>query len=233
MKCAMSQLRFAAFVLTVMATSFASACPAGVPPGLTAVAVGQDMVVDGWPLSVLQVRGRTPAAAVLAQVETAWRAAGYDVRRVQAALWQVLAARGDACLITLQLTDHGKAFGYLAVSRSNLPPGGAGPAAKQAMARLPVPPGAAVLTTVSSSDDGRKGIIAALTSGRTLEGLHGDVLKRLRADGWGALSSQVSLDRSRAPVGALVSARRGRERIEIVLWRDGATHAVINLADAL
>lgn len=221
-------VRLVAFALVacVVPPAFAAACPAGVPAGLTAVAVGQNMVVDGLPLSVLQVRGRAAAAAVLAQAESAWRAAGHDVRRTEAAGWQVVAARSDGCLSTLQLTDRGGTFGYLAGSR---------PAAalRPGRASLPVPPGATVLTTVSSNDDGRRGTIAALASSRTLEGLHGDVLRRLHSDKWDAVSSQVSLDRSRTPVGALVSARRGRERIEVVIWRDGATHAVINLADAL
>jgi hypothetical protein len=217
--------------LTLLAALPATACPRDLPAGLRAAVVGQDVVVNGLALSMAQVSGRDTAAAVLERTATAWRAAGYDVRRSSLPGWDVLAALGDTCMTTLQLTDKGRAFGYLAIGK---------PAAASAEGQgqgqgmsVPVPPGAAVLSSVASRDDGRRGTLTALTSGQTPEQLNAYYMRRLTREHWRGVSSRLQADRSRRLLRAVVSAQRGRQRIDVVIWRAGSTHALVNLADAL
>jgi hypothetical protein len=210
----------------VLATCSALACPQQPPEGMQAVAVGEQVVVDGLPLAMLQLQGRKSAATVLGQVEKDWTSAGFDVRRNQVSGWSVLSALSDKCMTTLQLSDRGGAFGYMAVSQ---------PVKARAVrpVRLPMPSGAIVLSTVVSDDDGRKGVLATITTPQTPERLYAFYLHQLNDDKWGAVSAHVSMDRNQAAHGALVTAQRGRERIEIVIWCDGQTYALVNLASAL
>jgi hypothetical protein len=215
--------------LTLLAALPATACPRDLPAGLRAAVVGQDVVVNGLALSMAQVSGRDTAAAVLERTATAWRAAGYDVRRSSLPGWDVLAALGDTCMTTLQLTDKGRAFGYLAIGKP-------APALAQEQGQgmsAPVPPGAAVLSSVASRDDGRRGTLTALTSGQTPEQLNAYYMRRLTREHWRGVSSRLQADRSRRLLRAVVSAQRGRQRIDVVIWRAGSTHALVNLADAL
>src|SRR5207244_1325405 len=118
---------------------------------------------------------------VLDRTETAWRAAGYDVRRSTLPGWNVLSALGGMCMTTLQLAGQGAAFGYLAVGRAAPVRAGLAPA--------PLPPGATVLSTVASEDDGRIGTLTALTSGQTPEQLNAYYMRRLAGDHWSGVSA--------------------------------------------
>jgi hypothetical protein len=221
--------RVAVLALLAMACSApaALACPQQLPKGLSAAAVADDVVVDGLAVSILQVRGRESAAALLERLEKEWQDAGFAVRRNNAAGWSVLAALSDKCLTTLQLVDRGGAFGYLAMN-------GLGKVLHaRTAARLPLPPGATELSRVVSNDDGRHATTLALTSSQSIDSLNVFYMQRLNDEGWQGVHAQVTLDRNRAVAAAVVSGQRGRERIEVVLWRDGVTHAVVNLAEAL
>ncbi|MEW6021112.1 MAG: hypothetical protein AB1807_03115 [Pseudomonadota bacterium] len=216
----------AALVLAVAVPLGAGACPQQVPAGLKPTVVGDNLRVDGMRLSILLVEGAEQSAAVLERVERAWRAEGFDVKRSGAVGWSIVSALSERCLTTLQLGEKGSAKGYLAVNPLT-----------HAKAEAPLaPPGAKLLSSVSSKeDDGRRGTIAALVSQQPVDKLREFYMYRLRADRWDSVRADAAgteAGKSRAkPV--VVSAQRGRERIEIVLWREMQTHIVVNQAEVL
>lgn len=212
-----------AILAAACAAPAASACPQAVPAGMSAVSVADSVAVDGMGLSILQVQSRAPGAQVLARVEREWRDAGYDVKRNEVQGWQVVSALGDKCMTTLQLADGGAAFGYLALNRF----------AKPAPARLPplpMPGGARVLSNVISDDDGRKASTMVLAAGQSVGDLVRFYKERLEQERW---SGVRALSGAGTATKATVSAQRGRERVEVVIVRDGGSRVVVNLATEL
>lgn len=214
----------AAAIAVCLPAGPAAACPQRLPAGLSAVAVGEDVAVNGLQLSILQVRGKGKAADVLDRLERTWRDAHYDVKRNSVAGWSVLSALSEQCLTTLQLSDREGVFGYLAVNKLK-------PAAP--MAAVPVPAGATVLSSVGSDDGGRKGSTLALTSSWPLDRLREFYMRSLQEDKWGAVSADVTLGADRRPNVIVVSAQRGNEQLRVVLWRDGQSQVVVNRTHAL
>lgn len=208
------------------AAAGALACPQKVPAGMTAVSVGEDVVVNGMKVSMLQVQSGTQLAKVLEQVEKDWTGAGYKVTRSQAEGWNVIAALGEKCMTTLQLVERNGSFGYLAVNKldkviASKPP------------KVPLPNGAKVLSTVQSDDDGRKGTTIALEASQSVRELTEFYMDRLRRDEWSGVAAQGMLGKDSALAGTTVSGQRGRERIEVVIVNDGGSKVVINMAAAL
>jgi hypothetical protein len=202
----------------------AAACPQAVPAGLTPAVVAERVEVDGMQLSILHVRGKEDVATLLARVETGWKRDGYEVKRSNPAGWNVLSALSERCLTTLQLVDQGGTAGYFAIN----------PLKRVGTAAAPLaPPGSRVLSSVRSEDDGRKGTITALESQLPIEKLIEYYLRRLQADDWQAVRADGLANRNLGLGGAIISAQRGRERIEVLMWGDGATQIVINQADTL
>ncbi|KQQ91779.1 hypothetical protein [Massilia sp. Leaf139] len=210
-------------VLSAFLPLLAGACPERVPAGLKPTVVGEGVRVDSMNLSILMVEGAEPAAAVLDRVERTWREEGFDVKRNRAGSWNIVSALGERCLATLQLADSGKAKGFFAVNPL-----------KPVAVRAPLaPPGARVLSSVSSrEDDGRRGTIAALVSSQPVEALRAFYMRRLQDDNWSSVRADAA-PRSGRENAMVVSAQRGRERIEVVLWRDMETHIVVNQAESL
>lgn len=202
----------------------AMACPRMVPVGLTPAVVAEHVEVDGMRLSILHVRGKEDAATLLARVEAGWKQDGYQVKRSHPAGWQVLSALSERCLTTLQLVDQGSTAGYFAIN----------PLKRTSTVAAPLaPPGVRVLSSVRSQDDGRKGTITALESNQSMEKLIDYYLRRLQEDDWNAVRADALADRNFGLGGILLSGQRGRERIEVLMWRAGATQIVINQADTL
>lgn len=202
------------------------ACPQSPPAGMSATRVGEDVVVDGMTVSMMQVKGRESTAAVFARIEKQWTEAGYKVKRNTAAKWAVLSALSEQCMTTLQLVDEGGASGYFAVNRLDKH--------AAAVAVLPaLPPGAQVLSSVVSDDDGRPGTTMALTSKQSLESVSAFFVGSLRKDNWAGVRSDIEVDEHMQARSALVSGQRGRRRADIMIWRDGETQIVVTVADTL
>ena len=53
-------------------------CPRATPEGLQSEPVGEDLVVNGLPLRVRQVRGKADLEAQLAQTTKQWQDEGFD-----------------------------------------------------------------------------------------------------------------------------------------------------------
>lgn len=216
-------LMFALPVLAAFAPPPAGACPDRVPAGLKPTVVGEGIRVDSMSLSILMVEGSEQAMAVLDRVERGWRGEGFNVKRNRAAGWNIVSALGERCMATLQLAESGSARGFFAVN----------PLTRAAARATLAPPGARVLSTVNSrEDDGRRGTIAALVSQQPVEALRAFYMRRLREDNWDSVRADAA-PRSGRENALVVSAQRGRERIEVVLWREMESHIVINQADSL
>lgn len=217
--------RCGALALTLLCLN-ASACPQKVPSGLSATTVGEDVVVDGLPVSILLVQGREPMGELLARMEKQWIDAGYKVKRNNASGWEVLSALSDRCLTTLQLTERGGSFGYMAVNNMKK-------AARVSRSDMPVPPGARIKSTVDSNDDGRRGTIMSLAASMPLMAANEFYMRRLTEEKWNGVRSNLTMDSAKQPKYAIVSGQRGRDRIEVVIWRDTETQVVVNRAESL
>ena len=217
-------LELATLALACCAIPPADACPQRVPAGLTPTVVGKDIRVDALNLSILKVSGAETGGAVLARVERAWRAEGYQVKRNRAAGWDIVSALGERCLSTLQLAEQGIAEGFFAVN----------PLTRARASKPPAPPGARVMSAVTSKeDDGRRGTIAALVSNQPVDALREFYMQQLRRDNWDSVRADARGTNEGRSDSVVVSAQRGRERIEVVLWREVQSHIVVNQAETL
>jgi hypothetical protein len=213
--------------LLALPPALVQACPKQVPPGLKATAVAEDAVVNGLPVSSVQVTAAGAASEVLTRVEKQWKADGYQVKRSAAAGWNVVSALSENCMTTLQLNDRGGAFGYFAYSRLNQ----IGTRGRQT--GVPVPSGAAVTSSVTSNDDGRHGSLTTMTSSQSVDDLRAFYMQRLTEEKWGAVRADEVADASGQVHSVIVSAQRGRERVDVVIWRDQQTQVVVNVAATL
>jgi len=205
--------------------SAARACPEKVPAGLTAVTVAESVAVNTLGLSILQVQGRQSAASLLERIEKEWTGAGFAVKRNRAEGWEILSALSEKCLTTLQLVERSGAFGYLALNKlttkvARLP-------------ALPLPPGAKVLSTVTSDDDGRRGVTVMIAASQSVKSLTEYYKKRLLDEHWSGVKAAATMGRDGTFAGAAVSGQRGREQIEVVIVREEGSKVVINLATLL
>lgn len=205
----------------------ASACPGGVPAGLSAVPVGTDIASAGLALTVSQVAGKEDVEAILTRTERQWKAAGHDVRRSASAGWQVLAAKGERCLVTLQLVKRDGSFGYLA--RSKPAPSMATPASMG----VTLPPGTEVASNVASNDDGRQGVVVAARSSLSLDQLSQFFMEQLSKQRWSATRSHQVTNAKTGVRTLFVTAQRERRQVEIVAWSDRGSQIVMTVADAL
>jgi hypothetical protein len=222
-------LRHHAWVVTLLLSTGVQAqiCPGDVPAGLSAVPIGQDIVNNGLSATIIQVQGRESVERILAQTEKRWREAGLDVRRNSAVGWQILAALGDNCLTTLQLSERNGAFGYFSHSK---------PAKARLVARdfgVTLPEGAKLESSVASDDDGRKGLTLTLNSNQSLEQLRRFFQEQLSEAKWAGVRTHRMVLPKNAADGQIISAQRERVRIEIVMWKEKQTRMVLTLAPAL
>lgn len=224
----LARLSFLAALLLSSGAAGASACPAQVPAGLSAIAVANKVVVNGLSMAINQVQGPGTASEVLDRVEKSWKAGGHDVRRASAAGWQTVSAKGEKCLVTLQLVNRKGVFGYLARST----PGPAAALNPRAMG-VNLPPDASVDSTVASNDDGRKGLVVSMTSNRPLDQLNAFFMRQLGDAKWSSLRSHKIVNPVDGSESLLVSAQRGRSQVELVMWPQGRTQIVMTISEAL
>jgi len=211
-----------------MRAAAAQGCPKGVPPGLSAIAVGSGIVLGGRAMAISQVQGPGKAAAVIDRVEQAWKEGGHQVRRASTAGWDTVAAQGATCLVTLQLADRKGVFGYLAHSTPST-----APALTPRSFGVALPPDATVNSSVASSDDGRKGLVVSLSSSRPLDQLNAFFMRALGEANWSALRSHKIVNPVSGKASLLVTGQRGRNQVELVMWPEGRTQVVMTISEAL
>jgi hypothetical protein len=212
--------------LVLVAAVACEACPQDVPSGLKGEPVGQELVVNGLPMTVRQVQGRGTSAELLERLTKEWEQAGYEVKRSRAGHWDVLAARSEQCLTTLQLIDREGMFGYFGVSRP-----------QKTQAWLPkdlgvaLPGGVQLNSVVSGLDGGRRGHTIGFSSPRGIDDLDQFFLRQLGSKGWQGVSSHEV--RSGATQRArIVSAQKAGAEFSLVLWEeDRSSRALLNLSE--
>ena len=224
--------RFVLLAAFALIASACNACPTAVPNGLRFEPVGEQLVVNGLPLTIRQVTAEQSRAEVLERVEQEWIEAKWDVRRSRSGDWDIVSARSASCLATLQLVDRKGAFGLFGVSRA--PSRAESVAAARQSVRLPG--GVVVDSSVASVDGSRRGTTIAFSSKRSADDIDAYFVTQLDKDGWQAVSSHQV--RSGSSSGAsnrarIVTAQKGREQVSIVLWEEGATRALLNVSEAL
>lgn len=207
--------------------SFA-ACPTSVPDGLSSEPVGEQLVVNGLPLRIHLVTSKAPRAELLERIEREWKDAEFDVRRARTGEWEVLSARDEDCLTTLQLIDRNGAYGFFGISR----PPTAREASIDKRSSVRLPSGIKVESSVASVDSSRRGYTVAFSSRRAADDIDAYFKSQLDREGWKALSSHEvrsgAMNRAR-----ILTGQKGREQVSIVLWEDGTTHALLNVWESL
>lgn len=210
------------------ATGCVSACPTATPQGLRSAEVAQSLVVNGLPMAVAQVEGREAAGELLDRTQKAWKDAGYAVKRHRAAGWDIVSALGEQCLTTLQLTTRSGAFGYFSTSR---PMTSAAPTL--ASFGLALPPGVTIGSQVASDDGGRRGLTLALRSSRPLDELSRDFVEDLARRDWAGIRPHRVVHGPTRQVSQSISAQRGRQQVQLMLWSARETQIVMTVSDAL
>ncbi len=204
------------------------ACPKRLPDGLAGTPVSQDTVVNGMTLSVIQVESRIASAEVLERTAKAWTAAGFDVKRNMAAGWDTVAAISKDCLATLQFSKTSGAVGYFTVGYPK-------PAVVLTAASLGVvlPSDIKILSTVESVDSGRRGLTLAMTSMRPLQQLTQLMAEDLVRQGWTGVRPFGVLDAETKKYSQSISAQKGRQQVQIMMWSEAETLMVMTIADSL
>jgi hypothetical protein len=223
----MKRMFLTACIAGVQSVALAAACPDAVPEGLSAVPVGNEVVTNGLSMAITQVHGKEKAATILARVEARWKQDGHDVRRTAAAGWDVVSAKGKGCLVTLQLADRDTAFGYLTRGKQ------VSTMLTAARMGVTLPRDATISSTVASKDDGRRGLVLALQSGQDIDALGSFFAEQLHEQNWKAVRAHRIHDKGRDTAMQFVSAQRGRQQVEIVIWREQKSQIVMTVSDAL
>lgn len=224
----MRSLLYLIMAASISVNAAAANCPTKVPAGLTSTSVGDNLVVDGTNMSIVQVQGQVAAAKVMAQTQAEWVKAGYAVKRNSAAGWEILSALGHRCMVTLQLVERNGSFGYLSSNHA-----GRGKALTVQSARMPVPANATILSTVASDDDGRLGLTVALSTPESLERLALQLHRQLERANWRAITMQKALQTNTGARSLTMSAQRDRRRIDITAWPDGDSKVVMVVSTPL
>ncbi|MDP2371802.1 hypothetical protein, partial [Rhodoferax sp.] len=165
---------------------------------------------------------------LLNRAEKTWTAAGFKVKRNHAAGWGIVSALSGQCLATLQLTDRRGAFGYF--SRGKPASVSAGAAA---IKDAPLPHGAKITSSVSSDDDGRKGMTLSMTSTQAMQDLLGFFMKHLHANQWQGTRATAYAPAKPGVASMLISAQRDRQQIQIMMWAASETQIVMTLGEAI
>ena len=225
----LTMLRLITLALAILLqASVAVGCPKRLPDGLAGTPVGQDTIVNGMMLSVVQVEGRANSAETLERTAKAWTAAGFDVKRNMAAGWDTVAAISKDCLATLQFSKASGFVGYFTVGYPK-------PKVVLTAASLGValPSDVRVLSTVESVDSGRKGLTLAMTSPRPLQELTKQLAEDLVRQGWAGVRPFGVMDAETKKYSQSISAQKGRQQVQIMMWSELETQIVMTIVDAL
>lgn len=214
----------------LLSSSLASAaCQLPVPAKMKSVPVGDNLIVNGRVMAIAQVQGPDPLKETLAAAEQQWSASGkYDIRRQSIPGWEILSAKGENCLVTLQLTSRNGSFGFLAHSKQSLT------ATVTAVSRgVPLPGDAKIESSVMQEDDGRRALVVLLSSRASLSDINNHFLHVFDENKWLSPRSHTISNKANGAKSLLLNAQRGRERVDIVAWEEGKTQIMLTISDAL
>jgi len=146
-------------LLCVALQGHSTECPKKVPAGLQAENLSNHLTSNGLLMDISQVQGKESVADILQRTEKNWRDEGFKVKRNTASGWEILAAIGEKCLVTLQLTARNGSYGYLSYGT----PAKAGTPTAVTMG-APFDGSEKITSSVASNDDGREGLVLSATS---------------------------------------------------------------------
>jgi hypothetical protein len=202
-----------------------AACDTFPPPEKTHAAwVARDMVMNGVPMSVLQLDSGSAPALLLAHYRRLWQQGG-QVIEYPLEPWQVAATARARCFYTLQVraTPSGST-GLLAVSQP--------PTAAQAApsTRFPMPSGSSVLSDIQHRDGIKNGRTVFLRNRLTLDSNASYYRNVLTAQGW-TIERERSLNTPLGP-SRIFDLARGAELAMLTVRRsEGYSHVLFNTID--
>jgi hypothetical protein len=202
-----------------------AACPSE-PRELTAKLVGDDIMVNQHPVSIVAVRGHRVAEQQIPLTVKQWRDENDKVTVNQMGKWIVAAALTQDCLATLEL-ESGKTSGYYSISRKGT--------ARPGPAKLPfsLPDGVEITSSVVTNDNGRLGYTVTLRSHQSSEDLMDAFVHALDAQHWESIAGRTLARKTESSTARVLTARNGRRQVEIISMTGSPTQAILNLSDTL
>lgn len=197
-----------------------------VPSPGTLQSVGQEMDVNGVPMTIQLFASKQAPEQVLAFYRQKWPARGDKPGNIEYDVvpWKVIAAQRGQCFYTVQVQAAGAGTtALLGVSR---------PATTTAVAGagFPLMSGSKVQSDLHSTDDGREGRILVASNQYSPTGNADFYREQLTRAGWELLRKQAP-DPARPQAQVLVF-RRGASWAEVTINRGpAATNLVINVND--
>ncbi len=186
--------------------------PSTVPSGTRLTIVGRDTVVNGLPMSMIELHSPRSRQAVLDWYEKHWTLANGQPHyiRYRVGAWQVIARKQGSCFETVQLKNEGSgSFGLIGISR---------PAVAQRSVRHPRFPalaGSRSLLHLLSNDGGKIGETWLFkNSGSVMQNAR-FYLGRFHRDGWVDEMSQKESVHGRTVV--VLMLQKGSRTAQIVV----------------
>lgn len=204
------------------------ACPLTPPAGLHGQTVSSELVINGLPTAIYQVRSIEPAERLIQDSAREWRNQGYMPRIRRLGPWRIVSAAGEGCLSVLQLKDEAGTQGFLSVSF----PDRAVEALDDATRRL-LPKETRIESVVRSKDLGRDGITIVVSASQGSDQWADDLLQRLGSEKWQDVEAQNLKQPAQQLEAEQILARQKGRQFTAVVWGGKQTQAVITVADAL
>jgi hypothetical protein len=192
------------------------------------VPVGDNLVVNGITMNIAQVESRGSTEEVLERAAKAWKDAGFQVKRNDAAGWDVVSAISKDCLTTLQFSKSSGSIGYFSLGY----PKKSVVTSPEAWG-LPLPGDVKVTSSVHSSDSGRKGLTVSMTSPRPVQELAQYFAAELMKQGWSGIRPFAVMDPKTKDMSQRISAQKGRKQVQIMMWSELNTQIVMTIAEGL
>ncbi|MBV8464653.1 MAG: hypothetical protein JO218_01795 [Burkholderiales bacterium] len=211
------------FALACQAAS--AACPSE-PRELSATLVGDNILVNDHPVSIVAVHGHRSAAEQIEATVNQWRSENDRVTVNRLGQWIVAAALTQDCLATLEL-EAGKGDGYYSVSRKGAP--------RVAPSGLPLrlPEGVGITSSVVTNDSGRIGYTLTLRSSLGSEDLMNAFAHALDEQHWESITGHTVARKGVSSTARILTARQGHRQVEVVAMSGSPTQAILNLSDTL
>jgi hypothetical protein len=98
---------------------------------------------------------------------------------------------------------------------------------------LPFPADIKILSSVTSMDDGRKGLTLSLTSPQSLDKVSESFVGQLIENNWKNIRVSGVKNAQTGELSQLISAQQGRKQAQVMLWTNGQTQAVVTIGESL
>lgn len=219
-------MSFLGIACTASARDEASGCRAfPTPDGAKLLYVASDMLMNGVPMSIKEMRTKDAPDAVLAFYRRTWGARKPGSFETPTPGWRTIATFEGPCYYTVQVrAERGGTYALLGVTRKpSVRPQAPGTG-------FPMPPGSKVYNDLTHRDGPKTARTVLLTNGRAPRQNVQFYRETLAQEGWVSLvDRQVTSEKGPAH---MMLWRRGLEEASITVQRVGnATTVVANMVD--